>query len=272
MYGFVCEGAGPAHDADAARPVNVAGHDADPARSRGDDTRAVWPDQPYGSPGQISLGAHHVGNRYALGYADNDRDAGGCRLHDGIGRKRRRHVDDGGICPGCINGGGNRAKYRQGHVVAIGAVGNPRAVRFAFELLDLASPAGVDGGDHVGPVSDGLIGVEPARLAQPLNDHLGLLPDENAHSSPPASSTILAAPSFMSAAAVPLSPESAKILLPCSTLVPSSRTTRGTFKPTSLTAATTPVPIVSQRMMPPKMLTKIPRTFGSFVMILKARS
>ena len=60
------------------------------------------------------------------------------------------------------------------------------------------------------------------------------------------------------------------ISLPSSTLVPSSRTTSGTRRPTSFTAATTPSAMTSQRMMPPKMLTRMPFTFGSEVMILNA--
>ena len=60
------------------------------------------------------------------------------------------------------------------------------------------------------------------------------------------------------------------IFLPSSTLVPSSRTTSGTFRPTSFTAATTPSAITSHFMMPPKMLTRMPFTFGSEVMILNA--
>ena len=60
------------------------------------------------------------------------------------------------------------------------------------------------------------------------------------------------------------------IFLPRSTLVPSSRTTSGTFRPTSFTAATTPSAITSHFMMPPKMLTRMPFTFGSEVMILNA--
>ena len=64
--------------------------------------------------------------------------------------------------------------------------------------------------------------------------------------------------------------DSAMIFLPCSTLVPSSRTTSGTFRPTSFTAATTPSAITSHFMMPPKMLTRMPFTFGSEVMILNA--
>src|SRR5262249_27649945 len=77
-----------------------------------------------------------------------------------------------------------------------------------------------------------------------------------------ASSTIFVAPSAMSAAGTTLSPLSASIRLPSSTLVPSRRTTSGTLRPTSFTAVMTPAAMVSQRMMPPKMLTKMPRTLG----------
>ena len=60
------------------------------------------------------------------------------------------------------------------------------------------------------------------------------------------------------------------ILFPASTFVPSNLTTSGTFKPTSLTAATTPSAITSHLMIPPKIFTKIPLTFGSDVIILNA--
>src|SRR6185437_7437277 len=52
--------------------------------------------------------------------------------------------------------------------------------------------------------------------------------------------------------------------------VPSSRTTSGTSRPTSFTASITPSAMISQRMMPPKMLTRMPLTLGSAVMILNA--
>ena len=74
----------------------------------------------------------------------------------------------------------------------------------------------------------------------------------------------------MSLAVVTARPDSASIFLPSSTLVPSRRTTSGTFRPTCLTAAMTPSAMVSHFMMPPKMLTKMPFTFGSEVMILNA--
>ena len=54
------------------------------------------------------------------------------------------------------------------------------------------------------------------------------------------------------------------------TLLPSSRTTSGSFKPVSFTAATMPVAMTLQSMMPPKMFTRMPFTFGSLRMILNA--
>src|SRR5580704_911070 len=50
----------------------------------------------------------------------------------------------------------------------------------------------------------------------------------------------------------------------------SRRTTSGTCRLTSRAAATTPSAMTSQRMIPPKMLTSIPSTFGSPRINLKA--
>src|SRR6478609_11546794 len=82
--------------------------------------------------------------------------------------------------------------------------------------------------------------------------------------------TIFWAASSRSSAEITLRPDSAMIFLPSSTFVPSRRTTSGTCRPTSFTAAMTPSAMTSQRMMPPKMLTRMPFTFGSAVMILNA--
>src|SRR5689334_17937537 len=91
------------------------------------------------------------------------------------------------------------------------------------------------------------------------------------HCQPPLTAfTIFCAASSRSSAGSTLRPDSRMIFLPCSTLVPSSRTTSGTFRPTCFTAATTPSAMTSHFMMPPKILTRIPFTLGSAVMILKA--
>src|SRR5690606_36123668 len=82
--------------------------------------------------------------------------------------------------------------------------------------------------------------------------------------------TMFLAASSRSSAGMTFRPLSRRIFLPNSTLVPSGRTTRGTLRPTSFTAATTPSAITSHFMMPPKMLTRMPLTAGSAVMILKA--
>ena len=65
-------------------------------------------------------------------------------------------------------------------------------------------------------------------------------------------------------------PDSARIFLPSSTLVPSRRTTSGTLSETWRAAWTTPLAIVSHFMMPPKMFTRIAFSPGFFSMILKA--
>src|SRR5690606_9229873 len=126
---------------------------------------------------------------------------------------------------------------------------------------------------HLGAViGKSLFGVECAGLAgQALDDDLGGVVDENRHQLLPFTAlTIFCAASSRSSAAITFSPELLRMSLPSWTLVPSRRTTRGTFRPTSLTAATTPSAMTSQRMMPPKILTRMPFTFGSAVMILKA--
>ncbi|EGE56097.1 malate dehydrogenase [Rhizobium etli CNPAF512] len=89
-------------------------------------------------------------------------------------------------------------------------------------------------------------------------------------SQPLIAATIFLAASSRSSAAVIARPDSFRIFLPSSTLVPSRRTTSGTLRPTSLTAAMTPSAMTSHFMMPPKMLTRMPSTLGSAVMILKA--
>ena len=65
-------------------------------------------------------------------------------------------------------------------------------------------------------------------------------------------------------------PDSARICLPRSTLVPSRRTTRGTDSFTCRAASTTPWAMTSHFMIPPKMFTRIAWTFGLPSMSLNA--
>ena len=82
--------------------------------------------------------------------------------------------------------------------------------------------------------------------------------------------TDFTAASSRSEAVIILTSLESRIRLPSSTFVPSSRTTSGTFRETSLAALTIQDAITSQRMMPPKMFTRMALTCGSDVKILKA--
>ena len=78
---------------------------------------------------------------------------------------------------------------------------------------------------------------------------------------------IFSAASFIPSAGMTARPESLRIAFPSSTFVPSRRTTTGIVQPISFTAFTTPLAMMSHRMMPPKMLMRTPFTFGSERMI-----
>src|SRR5581483_9041417 len=77
---------------------------------------------------------------------------------------------------------------------------------------------------------------------------------------PAASATTLRAASVKSVAGVMVRPLPASVVRAFSALVPSRRTTTGTFTPTFFTALITPSAMRSQRTMPPKMLTRTART------------
>src|SRR4051812_6464515 len=138
--------------------------------------------------------------------------------------------------------------------------------------MGLAAFAGRGAANHFRPVVDRGLRMECAVLAgEALADDLGVLVDEDGHQLEPLTAfTIFCAASSRSSADVTLRFDCAMISLPFSTLVPSSRTTSGTLRPTSFTAVTTPSAMMSHFMMPPKMLTRMPFTFGSDVMILNA--
>src|SRR5260370_6887553 len=99
--------------------------------------------------------------------------------------------------------------------------------------------------DHSRAVKHRLLGVERAVFAgETLANDLGIAVDQNSHhaASLRVALTIFCAASSRSSADTTLRPDSLMTFLPSSTLVPSSRTTSGTVKPTSPTAPTTPSP------------------------------
>src|ERR1700732_3290567 len=105
---------------------------------------------------------------------------------------------------------------------------------------------------HLGAVIDGGLRMETGFAAgESLEDYARILIHEDAHC---ARLTTFSAASFMPLATVKLNPELFKISCPFSTLVPSMRTTMGTFTLNSRAAFTTPVARTSQRRMTPKIL------------------
>src|SRR5579862_5567643 len=240
---LVGQRAGARDDADLAGLENIAGHDADLAFARGHHARAIRPDQARFGAAQRALDLDHMAHRNAFGDAHDQRNLRRDRFRNGIGRAGRRHIDHAGVGAGFFARFGNRVEHRQ---IEMG--------RAAF--------AGRYTADHFGAVSDRLLGMEGAVLAgEALADDLGVFADEDGHYAASFTAlTIFCAASSRSSAEVTLRLDLAMMSLPRSTLVPSSRTTSGTRKPTSFTAATTPSAITSHFMMPPKMLTRMPFT------------
>ena len=147
-----------------------------------------------------------------------------------------------------------------------------------FVLEELAAFAGRDAGDDLRAVSEAELGVPRAEAAGDALDEDFVFAgvDENGHIGctdrfvPTALTTFCAASAIESPLMI-VRPDSARVFLPAATLLPSSRTTSGSFKPVSFTAATMPVAMTLQSMMPPKMFTRIPFTFGSLQNDLERR-
>src|SRR6185437_11701084 len=243
---FVGERAGARHNADVAFEMNVAWHDADLAFARRNNARAVRSDEARGLCLEERPDFHHVDHRNTFGDADDERYAGIGRFHDAVRGEWRRHEDDGRIRAGLS------------HRLADGVEDR------TIEML-LSAFARRDTTDHVGAIGNRLLGVERALFTgEALDDEASLFIDEDTHYFlPPAAATTFSAASLMPSAMVKLKPESRRICLPCSTLVPSMRMTIGTLMPRSRAAATTPVASVSQRRMPPKILMRTAFTLAS---------
>src|SRR6266542_3947860 len=253
VHHLVGERAGAGDQAHRPAVGDLAGDDADVGLAGRDHPGAVGPDQ------RDALGAHvvprpgHVEHGDVLGDQHDRADAGVDRLVERVDREAGGHEDQRGV--------GAALGDRVGHGVEH---------RDALDLL--AGLARRDAGDHVGAVGAVAQRVEAALAAgEALDDEPGVGVDEDGHgyASPlvaPASSTALAAASSMVAAGTTFSDgEAASSRLPSSALVPSSRTTRGTWSlsPRRSRASRMPWATRSPRVMPPKMLTSTLRTLGS---------
>src|SRR6266568_3979738 len=142
-----------------------------------------------------------------------------------------------------VGGGGRRHVDDAGVAFGLPA-GFGDGVEHRQAEMDRAALARRGAADHAGAVGDRLLGMERAVAAgESLAQHAGVLVDEHRHQpSSFTAATIFCAASSRSSAAMTLRPDS----------------------------AITPSAMMSQRMMPPKMLTRMPFTFGSAVMILNA--
>src|SRR5580658_6030498 len=188
---------------------------------------------------------HHVENRDSLGDADDELDAGCRGFEDSVGGKLGRHIADADV------GAGRFARLLDG-------VENGNA----FEVG--AALAGHHARDHLRSVFAACARVQLAGGAgDSLGEDAAVLVDENAHRETPIAWVTRRAASAMSLAAITLIPDSARIFLPSTTLVPSILTTSGTLSLTCWAASTTPWASTSQRMMPPKMLISTALTRGS---------
>src|SRR5688572_28015888 len=162
-HSFISQRARARHDADATRLVDEARHDADLARARRDDARAVRTDEQAAVAGQRSLHFHHVVHRDAFGDAHDELDAGVGRFENRIGRVRRRHVDHADRRTRLFHCFARSVEHRQ------------------IEVL-LAAAAGRHAADDFGAVRNALLGMKRTLLArEALADDARVLVDQNAH-------------------------------------------------------------------------------------------
>src|SRR3954468_22121413 len=149
---------------------------------------------------------HHVRSRNSFRDADDQRQLGVGRFHDGVGRERGRHEYDTGVRASLLHRFRNRVEHR------------------SIQMLGAALP-GSDATDDLRAISNRLLCVESAlSSSEALKDQSCVFVDKYAHC---ASLTTFSAASFMPSATVKFKPESLRICWPNSTLVPSIRPTTG---------------------------------------------
>src|SRR6266850_1394661 len=249
---FVSERAAAADDADISLLVDAARHDADFAFAGRNDAGAVRADEARFLEVDDGGDAHHVDGGDALGDANDQREFGVSGFQNGVGGVGWGNENYGSVCSRGFRGVGDGVEDR------------------ALKVLG-ATFARSDTANHVRAVFDHLLCVEGAfATGEALDDETRFFVNQNAHRAPPARATTFCAPSFIPSAMVKFKPLSRRICWPTSTLVPSMRTTTGTFNCKSLAAATTPVARTSQRRMPPKILMNTALTSGSLMRMRKA--
>ncbi len=190
---FVRQRAAAAYDADMARLMNLAGHNAHLALARRNDTRAIGANQARAASAQHGRDANHVDGGNALGDAHGQWQTRIDGFENRIGRVRRRNENKRRVSAGFAHGVCHRIEYGNTFVLA-------------------ATLARRHSRDDARTVSNHLLRVETSLAPRKaLHDHSGLTVNQNAHRAPPARRTAFSAPSFMPSAIVKLSPESRRI-------------------------------------------------------------
>mmetsp|Transcript_28911 Transcript_28911/g.55158 ORF Transcript_28911/g.55158 Transcript_28911/m.55158 type:complete len:202 (+) Transcript_28911:2939-3544(+) len=152
-----------------ARPalVDVTGHDADFAGIGRDHAGAVGANKARFGAFQSALNLHHVEDRDAFGDADDQGHLGVNGLKDAVCRKGGRDIDDGSVC------------LSPGHRLVNAVIdGQVKVGHAAF--------AGGHATDHLGAVSNRLLGVEcTLGPCEALADDFGIFVDEDGHVTSP---------------------------------------------------------------------------------------
>ena len=184
MYRLISQRPGARHDPDTALFVNCPGHDADLTFFRGDDARAVRPDQARAPVLQKLPGTHHIQRGDALGDADNQFDFSIGRFHNRVSRIRWRHKNDCGICARLVRRFLNGIEDRPALVCCPALAGshtahNLRAISSASLRVECAFAAGqalhnqssslINQYCHDGPLSR-FFRVETRLAASPIAD------------------------------------------------------------------------------------------------------
>src|SRR5687767_2479993 len=184
----------------------MARHDADLQLVRCDDAGAIHSGPPRLAAAHPVPRADHVAHRYALGDADDEVELGIDGFLDRGSGVRRRYPDDRDARPGRLLRFLDRVEDRHAFVALP-----------AFFRRDAGDVAILSV-----RVFEARPRVELAGLAgDALRDDPRVLVDENAHLPALAAATTFSAASAMFAPEMIGSPESARIFLPSSTLVPS---------------------------------------------------
>ncbi len=119
----------------------MVGNDSHLGLTRGYQARTVGADELHPRVLNEGAGPHHVVERDALGDAHDQADAGGGRLHDGVGGEGRRHEDAADVGAGLPPGIDHGVEDRDAELRA-------------------APLAGADAGDEVGSIGLHLLGVK----------------------------------------------------------------------------------------------------------------